>query len=196
LPIGTGLSGFSATNRIPYSTSATTATTSANLTFDGTNFGTVNISGSTLSVTGGNTNLSGGVINGYNGITTAGLGVPVIVYDSAATYVGRTTALTAVTILTVPASDTNFEIGAYAVMTTVATAGTIAVNVKWTDAASQAQTNLLQNLTATTLGTTGYGTGIRFFRAKASTTIQVESVFTGVTGSPVYQMHFILKRVS
>lgn len=36
LPIATGLSGLSAANRIPYATSATALTTSANLTFDGT----------------------------------------------------------------------------------------------------------------------------------------------------------------
>ena len=37
LPIATGLSGLSAANRIPYATSATALTTSANLTYDGAN---------------------------------------------------------------------------------------------------------------------------------------------------------------
>lgn len=130
---------------------------------------------------------SSGTHNAYNIIETYG----VVVNNS---QLARTTALGGTTIYTTPAADGLYEIEQYLSVSTAATSGTISATFTWTDADSNTNKSVF---TATPdIGTQTYvAVSSRPMRVKASTNIQISTVFNTVVGTPTYSFYTVIKKV-
>lgn len=183
----------------------------ATLALPGSSSGTFtmapNSTGSQLSLSGsinvGGIAASGAVAAG--GFSAVGTGAPVEVYNT--TQGGQTASIGATTMLANPATDRNFlfhvYIGQTAAGTTCTIAGSVGVNVVYTDAITSAVytyvvpldlsggTALGANipLSTTTPTVANVGSGVFRLRAKASTNVQVSTTYaqgTCSSGSPSY----------
>lgn len=126
-------------------------------------------------------------------------GVPAIA--AIYTNTGLTAALGSTAAFTLPAADGWYEVSVYLAMTTAGSAGTISQLLQWTDADSNTATaaTAIGQTTATTLGWSA-ASGTNSFKsavmkAKASTAINISTTFSGVTGSPVYNLYVVVKRL-
>lgn len=139
-------------------------------------------------------------IASYNGVSTAGWGVPAIYKAGRAT--AQTAANTSVSTYTVGAADGSFEVSANVLVTT-SSAEAFTVTVDYTDEGNTARTITLNfQLVAGTIGTAiNFANGAVPYegipihiRAKASTAITVKTVgtFTGAT----YNVEGIIKQTA
>lgn len=128
-------------------------------------------------------------IKSYNGLTTAGEGVPVIV--GTATQVGQTVAISDTTLFTVGAATTLFHFSGTVNCTTSSAAATATLNLKYTDSASTAQTVSVTD-TCTSLVTSGIPNIDVALRAKTGTVITY-----GVTiaNTPTYDVDVALEQL-
>ena len=128
-------------------------------------------------------------ITSYNGLTTAGHGVPVIV--GTATQTAQVAAIADTTLFTVGAATTLFRFSGQVNCTTTSAAATATLNLKYTDSASTAQTVSVTD-TCTTLVATGVPQITQTFRAKTGTTITY-----GVTiaNTPTYDVDVALEQL-
>lgn len=139
-----------------------------------------------------------GIISNYNGITTAGLGVPAIY--GAGRVVATTTAITNLGSYTVGSSDGSFEISANVLVTT-STVHNFTVTCSYTDEGNTARTLTLQfsNLSGTLLtaianaaGAVPYEGVPLHIRAKAGTSISFNT--TGTFTTVTYNLDTIIKQ--
>ena len=132
----------------------------------------------------------GSTIGSYNGLTTAGLGVPVIV---ASANITAQTAAATITSYANPATDADYEVGAQ-MSVTVSTTLVTTLTVTYTDVSNTSRTMILPVAQlAGSFIAAGAITGVgawesprMHIRAKASTTITIlvaSGTFTGVTFS-------------
>lgn len=144
------------------------------------------------------TSLTGTGIGTYNGITTAGNGVPVIVAYNRLT--GQTGAVASIATFT-PAADGSFEVSANLLATT-AVGYSINCQVSWTDESNTARTQSMDfNQTTgglavvlTNANAPIYNGIPQHIRAKANTAITISTVgtFTNIT----YNVEGIIKQVA
>lgn len=97
---------------------------------------------------------------------------------------GRTTAVTATTLVTTTATSTYLVEVTITCDTSVATA-TVIGTLRWTDPSSTAQSVVIPTATCTTLGAASYGELVQTVRAKTGTTITIEAA---IANSPNYDI--------
>ena len=157
--------------------------------------------GNNPSVFGGTVSV-GGKVNSYNGVTTAGNGVPSI-YGSGRT-VGATAAVASVATYTVGASDGSFIVSANVLVTT-ATTHAFTVTVAYTDEGNTARVLTLQfsNLAGTLLTSIANAAGAVPYegvpvhiRCKAATTITIASAAGGVYTSVAYNIEGTITQIA
>lgn len=151
----------------------------------------------------GDGNFSVGIISKvaiYNGVTTAGWGIPSI--QAAARFAAQTAAKASVAAYTVGAADGTFEVSANVLVTT-ATTHNFTITVAYTDESNVARTLTLSfsQLTGTFLtaitNVTGAGPyeGVPLhIRAKASTSITIAT--TGTFTTVTYNVDGLIKQVA
>jgi hypothetical protein len=128
-------------------------------------------------------------ITSYNGLTTAGEGVPVIV--GTATQTAQTGAIGDTTLFTVGAATTLFRFSGQVNCTTTSSAATATLNLKYTDSASTAQTVSVTD-TCTTLVTTGTPHIDQTFRAKNGTAI---TYGVTISNTPTYDVDVVVEQL-
>ena len=140
---------------------------------------------------------STGIIARYDNIVTVGNGLGAENYNTAAT--SQTASIGATTMVTAPAADTNYEFQAYIGQlnagTTCTTAGSVGVNLVYTDPITGSVYTVVLPidqsggtafvttvpLSSSTLTVSNTGSVTYSFRAKASTNIQVSTTYTAGT---------------
>jgi hypothetical protein len=143
----------------------------------------------------------GAKVTAYNNVTTAGWGVPSIVAN--ARFTGQTAAKASVATYTVGAADGSFEVSCNVLVTT-ATTHSFGCNVAYTDEGNTARTVYLDFATPSAYpsgtaaitngnGAIPYAGTVRHIRAKAATTITINTVgtFTTVT----YNVEGVIKQI-
>jgi hypothetical protein len=142
-------------------------------------------------------------ITAYNGVNTAGNGVPAIVAYGRT--VGATAAVASIAAVTVGAADSTFEVSANVLVTT-ATTHSFNVTCTYTDEGNSARTlNFAFGLVAgglTTLlvangnGTVPYHGAPVTIRCKAATTITIASAAGGTYTTVVYNAEGIIRQLA
>ncbi len=140
-------------------------------------------------------------ISSYNGITSAGLGVPVVV--AAGRSVGAIAAVASVSTFTVGAADATFEVSANVLVTT-ATTHSFNVTVGYTDEGNTARTltlnfstlaGVISNAAITNVaGAVPYEGVPMHIRAKAATAITIAT--TGTFTTVVYNVEGVIKQTA
>ena len=142
-------------------------------------------------------------IASYNGVNTAGNGVPVIVAQERVT--GQTAAVASIAAYTVGANDSTFEVSANVLVTT-ATTHSFTLTCAYTDEGNSARTltltfGLVAGGVTTTAVANGNGTvpyhGVPVtIRCKAATSITIASAAGGTYTTVVYNAEGIIKQVA
>lgn len=145
----------------------------------------------------------GGKITAYNGVATAGIGIPSVV--GYARTVGAVAAVASVATYTVGASDGTFEISANVNVTT-ATLHNFTVTCAYTNENNVSQTVTLGfvQLSGATLitaitnvtGANSYESPIYHIRAKSGTSITIASTAGGTYTTIVYNIEGTIKQVA
>lgn len=142
-------------------------------------------------------------ITSYDGVNTAGRGVPVIVaYDRVT---GQTAAVASIATYTVGSADATFEVSANVLITT-ATTHTFTLTCAYTDEGNSARTlTLTFGLVAGGVATTSisntagavpyHGVPVTI-RCKAGTSITIASAAGGTYTTVVYNAEGIIKQIS
>jgi hypothetical protein len=144
-----------------------------------------------------------GKITAYNGVTTAGNGVPVVVGYGRVT--AKTAAVASIAAFTVGAEDGSFEVSANVLVTT-ATTHAFTLTCAYTDEGGSARTltltfGLVAGGVATTsvanaTGTVPYHGVPVCIRAKAATTITIASAAGGTYTTVVYNAEGIIRQLA
>lgn len=169
-------------------------------------FGSNAVSMGALTATSGIFNGSVGIqntISAYNGDNTAGNGVASVVGYTPQIGIGSSG--TAYTTICTPATTGVYEINAYAVVTTAATAGTVSFAIQYTDpdlnagrvtyTAGISSTNSNVQTSFSLTSTQVINLFPVSLRVKGGTAVQLNSVVGGVSGSPVYNLYSYTKRI-
>jgi hypothetical protein len=159
--------------------------------------GNSNLTLGTGSVTAGNLILSGKATT-YNGLTTAGTGLPVIVsYARSGTQTNTT--VTIINAFSVPGSDTSYEISGN-VNITAQTSVALSITATYTDVNNQSRARILPLASiagayGVSVATTGdFATAVMSIRCKASTTITIAT--TGTVTGVTYTAEAMIKEVT
>jgi hypothetical protein len=176
----------------------------AGFMLDGTTDSTAKLRGRAGTANTGNLDI-GATISGYNGITTAGFGVPAIVASGnvvAATNVGSASIATFT-----PAAAGTFEVGCNVLVTT-STTHSFSCDVTYTDEGSSARTLVLPmsasaggtfittGLITNVTGVGPYASPVLNIRSAASTAITVRTSAGGTFTTVIYNARGTIKQVS
>jgi hypothetical protein len=184
----------------------TTGTKYLSLAHDGTN-GVIDTAASSGLLSLAPTNASsvtlGKKITSYNGTTTAGLGVEVVVAAGRAT--AQTAANASVSTFTVGAADGTFEVSANVLVTT-ATTHTFTVECAYTDEGNTARTltlpftlvagSAIVTSVANANGTVPYMGITMHIRAKAATAITIRTQAAGTYTTVTYNVEGLIRQIS
>jgi hypothetical protein len=143
------------------------------------------------------------ILTGYNGVPTAGNGIPVVVAYGRT--VGATAAVASIAAYTVGAADSSFEVSANVLVTT-ATTHTFTLTCAYTDEGNSARTltltfGLVAGGVATTsvanaTGTVPYHGCPVTIRCKAGTTITIASAAGGTYTTVVYNAEGVIRQLA
>lgn len=132
------------------------------------------------------------VINNYNGNSTTANGVASIVgnidLSAQAATISDTTIFT-------PLAAGMYRASVYVEVTTAGTAGTLAVQIKYSDDNGAQAVDPLPVATLS-LAATGFSQGIIVIRSGSATAIKYNTTATGILGSPRYALKIVLERLS
>lgn len=143
-------------------------------------------------------------ISSYNGITTAGQGIPIIVAQ-ARTVAATNTGTASVATFTVGAADGTFEVGCNVLITT-STTHSFSCDTTYTDESNVARTMVMPvEQLAGTFATSGlmtnatgagpYESAVMTIRAKAATAITIRTSAGGTFTAVVYNIDGTIKQV-
>lgn len=142
-------------------------------------------------------------VTAYNGVDTAGYGVPVIVANERVT--GQTAAVASIAAITVGSADSTYEVSANVLVTT-ATNHAFTLTCAYTDEGNSARTlTLTFGLVAGGVATTSiaHGNGAVPYhgvpvtiRAKAGTAITIASAAGGTYTTVTYNAEAIIKQLA
>ncbi len=145
----------------------------------------------------------GSKITAYNGVATAGWGVPVIVAYGRT--VGATAAVASIAAYTVGAADASFEVSANVLVTTATTHG-FTLTCAYTDEGNSARTLTLTfglvaggvttTSVANAVGTVPYHGVPVTIRCKADTSITIASAAGGTYTTVVYNAEGVIKQTA
>lgn len=149
-----------------------------------------NVGASTLGTTGQTVVNASGLLTNYNGITTAGLGLPAQVARVRA--VSQVAAITTTTLLTTGAANTDYLVVATLYCDTTSAAATATLTISYTDVGSQAQTITPAAAACTALGATSFALINSPIAVKTATNI---TYAVAIANTPTYDVRISLYQI-